>query len=351
MKPHPALPGAALAVIVACVLGWQADRQALLAAWLAAWWCCMGVLMGGLVQVWLHTLTGGAWGEAIRAPLLAVARHAWLVALLFLPVLLGMHQLYPWTHGVSGARWPGELSAPAFKEAWLQPAAFAVRSVLWLALWCALAALSRRPRLSRSAPFAAAALIVYCASASLAAVDWIMSLTPLWYSSVFGLLVLVAQALGGMAFSILLVLRGRAGQAMVLPDLGNLLLAWVMSWAYLAFMQFLVIWAEDLPHEIVWYTARAAGAWPLVAWLLALLLFALPALLLLFRGAKRAPHMMQAIAALVLAMSLVDAWWLVLPSVPGGQGDWWWAAPLGAAAVLTALVLPVHWRAVSGERS
>jgi hypothetical protein len=346
----PAL--AALVVLALCLAGWYANPAALLAGWLAAWWCWIGLQLGALANVWLHNLTGGSWGEAIRAPLLAFARDTWFVALLFLPVLLGLYRLYPWAGqaDLGAARWTGVLAEPGFKSAWLAPLPFIARSLAWLLLWSVLARLSLRPALARSKGFAAAALILYALSTSLAALDWIMSLSPLWYSSVFGLLVLTAQTLGGMAMAIVLVARARPAPAL-LADLGNLLLAYLMTWAYLAFMQFLIIWAANLPNEILWYVARESRAWEVLARLLALLLFAVPALILLFRAAKRSPGMLAAVAGLVLAMLLVDAWWLVLPSVPAGRGDWWWAAPLGAAAVLAVLALQWRWRGAFREQA
>lgn len=332
---------AALLVLVACVAGWRADRTALLAAWLAAWWCWVGMVMGGLAQVWLHNLTGGNWGEPIRAPLQALGRSMWFVSLLFIPVLLALAELYPWAHDAAAgpARWTGELAKPGFKSAWLQPAGFVLRSVLWLVLWNVLAWYSQPQRLARSRAFSAIALISYSLSASIAAFDWIMSLMPLWYSSVFGLLVLMAQSAGGMALAIVFVLRRRGNQPELLGDLANLLLSYIMTLAYLAFMQFLIIWAENLPHEIVWYTARRIGAWPDVARVLALLLFAVPCLALLLRAVKRNPAGLAWIAWLVLAMLLLHAWWLVMPSLPAASRDWPWAAPLGALALAAVMAL------------
>ena len=324
------------AVLVLCVLGWWFERTTFLAAYLTAWWFWIGIVMGGLANMWLHDLTGGAWGEPIRAPLLGMARTVWIAAPLFVVVLLGLHDLYPWAaQADSGmARWRGELSAPAFKSAWLMPGFFIARSIAYLLLWSVLVMLSRRPALQRSKPFAAAALILYGFSVSLAAVDWIMSRMPLWYSSVFGLLAGTGQMLGGMALAIVLVARGpsRPGPG-VFRDLGNLLLMSVMTWAYLAFVQFLIIWAENLPHEIAWYLPRGHGAWLAVAWLRVVLLFVAPLLILLSRQAKEAPRLLGALAAVLLAMLLVDAWWQVLPSLAVNGGQWLWAAPLTAAAL------------------
>jgi hypothetical protein len=309
---------------IACIVAWRIDAAALLAAYLAVWWCMTGMLLGGLANVWLHNLTGGAWGEAIRAPLLRNAQWMWLAALLFLPILFGVTHLYPWAaHGDAGMRWQSALTSPAFKEAWLSPLFFVVRSVIYLLAWCALARLSMQPGLCRGRLFSAFALIVYGFTVSLAAVDWIMSLMPLWYSSVFGWLAGTTQMLAGMALAIVIAVR-RGTPSSLLRDLGNLLLMYVMTWAYLSFVQFLIIWAENLPHEIGWYLVRVRDGWLGTAQALAVLMFFVPLLLLLSRRFKETPHLLGSLAAGIALMSLIDAWWLVLPSAPQPAHGWCW---------------------------
>lgn len=343
MKNRP-LTGLALVVLMAaCIAAWWLARTAFVAAYLAAWWFCAGLVMGGLANVWVHNLTGGRWGEAIRAPVLELSRGMWLLALLFVPVLLGMHDLYAWTarSATGPQRWAGELvvQSAGFKSAWLTPWFFALRSLCYLAVWMLLAHLSRRPALLRSARFSAGALIVYGVTVSLAAIDWIMSLMPLWYSSVFGLLAGTGQMLTGMALAVLLAARdsqqGRQGRhvtPLVFRDLGNLLLMYVMSWAYLAFTQFLIIWAENLPHEIVWYIVRMRGGWLLIAWLLAIFHFFVPLLILLFRNAKEAPRKLAGLAVGLLVFHLLDVWWLILPSLAVDWVQWLWTVPLATIA-------------------
>jgi hypothetical protein len=322
--------------IVLCALAWRWNRVAFLGAYLAAWWFWVGIVMGGLANVWLHNLTGGKWGEAIRTPLLRIAASTWIVALLFLPVLIGMVDLYPWVAdaGRGAARWSDAVAAPDFKSRWLTPGFFIGRSIAYLSIWTVLAQLTLRPALQRSRGFSAAALILYGFSVSGAAIDWIMSLTPLWYSSVFGWLMGVGQMLSGMAAAIWLISAANKRERSVLSrDLGNLLLMYVMTWAYLSFVQFLIIWAENLPHEIAWYLARAQGGWLAMAWVLGVFLFAMPLLILLFRRAKDTPLVLRRLAAVILFMKLIDSWWQILPSLPAPAIGWWLTAPLCAAAV------------------
>jgi hypothetical protein len=324
-------------------LGWQADPRGLLAGWLAAWWFATGTLLGGLANVWLHQLTGGAWGKAVRAPLLRAARWLPLACLLFLPVLLGMRTLYPWLgHAPSGK--PEE----AFRDWWLSPGFFVARSIGYLLLWSALAWIETRAR-RRSAGRAAACLLLYGVSVGLAAVDWIMSLQPHWYSSIFGWLAGAGQMLAGMALAVLLA--DREAIRARLPDLGNLLLMYVLVWGYLSYSQFLIIWAADLPREIAWYLRRGSGLWTTVAWLLAAAHLFAPLALLLARRAKKAPQVMGLLAGGLLGAHLLDCWWLVLPSVEGLRMSGLWFAPAAALALALPAWLAWHRAPAQGEGS
>jgi hypothetical protein len=317
----------------------------LLGAWLTVWFFWIGTLLGALANVWLHNLTGGAWGEAIRGDLLRLARQLPLVSLLALPLAFGIDALYPWAaHADQGAlRWHGMIASPEFKSSWLAPGFFLVRAVVYLLIWNALSLLSQRPAFARSQQFSAFALIVYGFSGGLAAVDWIMSLMPIWYSSVFGWLVDMGQVLAAMAFAIAIIMRRRMPlDAQTCRDLGNLLLTYVLTWAYLAFSQFLIIWAEDLPHEIHWYVVRRTGPWPAVAQLLALGLFFIPVILLLSRRVKQTPALLGGLSVAVLLLQLIDTAWLVLPSIDATSIAWIWALPL--AAVIALLMAAPLWR-------
>jgi hypothetical protein len=342
------LPLAAAAALF--LLGWLVDPHAVLASYLAAWWFWVGALLGGLANVWLHDLTGGAWGEAIRAPLLARARSIPLACVLFLPLLAGLDTLYPWAgaQAAGAAHWSDGFSAPYFKQLWLSRPFFIGRALGYLAAWSALSWLARRPRLERSRGMAATGLLVYAFTVSLAAVDWIMSLQPEWYSSVFGWLAATGQMLAGLALAVALLDRGAARK--VLPDLGNLLLMYVMTWAYLAYVQFLIIWAANLPHEIGWYVRRSTPAWLAVAWALLATHFAAPLLILLSRRAKQAPAMLGVLAWALLGAHLLDCWWLVMPAAGALSLHWLWLAPAAAALGLawlprrdaTVVVEPAH---------
>jgi hypothetical protein len=351
------LVGAALLLVTAAV-GWLVAPRLLLAAWLAAWWWCLGLVLGCFVNAWMSRLSGGRWGEPQCAAALLLARAMpWLLAAL-LPVALGHALLYPWADP-SGA-WLQSYARPGFVRSWLSSPFFLARLVVYAIGWWWLtrpASLARKGR-------AAASLIVHTLLTSLAAVDLLMSLLPGWYSTAFGLVVLSVQALSGAAIAMLLArpavlagTQGGAGEQVPLSrDLGNLMLMWVMTWAYLGFMQFLIIWSENLPHEVAWYVPRLQTGWVRVAVLLVFMQLVVPFLALLFRGVKDRPRRLAWVAVLLLAATALDAAWLVLPSVDAHTLQGWWLLPgLLAGAVLlllglcrhagAALMLPVgEWR-------
>jgi len=301
------------------------------ASWLAAWWFSIGLMLGAMANLWIHRLCGGQWGTVLRPAVLRMVRRLPLALLLFVPVAAGLPALYPWAADPAG--WAHELAHPAFASAWLQPGFFAARMTAYAALWWWLA----RPSSLSSGGRAAAALVLYLLSGTLASVDLLMSLVPGWTSSAFGLVVLSGQALGGSAFAVwrlarnstrLLAAPQGGGAPPLARDLGNLLLMWLMLWAYLAFMEFLIIWAENLPPEIAWYLPRLNGGWAGAGAALALLQFALPLLALLQRRLKDAPAWLAQIAALLVATQLLNCAWLVLPSVDAASPHAAWLVPL-----------------------
>ncbi len=249
-----------------------------------------------------------------------------MLAVLFLVLLPGLPALYEWAR-------PEAVAASAVlqhKSPYLNPHAFLIRAAIYFASWASIAWLlnswSRRQDRGQRTIFlsercrtiSGPGLVVYGATVTLASIDWVMSLEPSWYSSIFPPLFAAGQILSGLAFAIaaLLVAAGqRPLESVVLPDqrrdMGNLLLAFVMIWAYLSFSQFMIIWSEDLPEETPWYLNRLRGGWQWIALALVLMQFAVPFLLLLWREAKMNARSLTWIAALVLAMRFIDiVWWV-----------------------------------------
>jgi hypothetical protein len=323
-------------------LAGYAGRATVFQSYLFVWWFLLGIPLGSIVMLAVHNLTGGGWGEIIRPALDAAARLLPLSLLLAVPLLFGLHDLYAWSRADVVAADP----LLRGKTWYLSVEFFLARNTAYFVAWLALGhvlrkwAFARNPdatlaQKERLRAISAIALLVYAATVTLAGVDWIMSLMPRWYSTTFGFLVGIGQTMCAFAFAIACTawrVRDRVGSEAHLPsaapvevrriddvpglfqDLGNLLLMFVMTWAYLAFTQYLIIWAEDLPNEIAWYLPRVETSWRDVALFLVATHFALPFLVLLSRRAKRVPRSLGALAALLLVAHVVDSYWLVAPA-------------------------------------
>lgn len=317
--------------IAACAAGFIADPKAMLRSYLFAWLFALGLSLGALANLMVHALTGGRWGEALRPALVAATRMLPLVALLYIPLLFGHRLLYP-----SSGEW-----------------FFVVRTVAYLAGWNLLAAFwLRAQQHGGAAGVSAGGLVLYAFTISIAAFDWIVALEPAWYSSGFGLVVGVGQMLAGAAFGVAAAFflksgpQGEAARA-CFHDLGNLLLMYVLTWAYLAFTQFLIIWAENLPREISWYVPRLQTSWFWLGAALVAFHFFVPLAILLSRAAKRSPRFLAVLAGGLVIAHLADVFWLVLPGFRRDGFSLAWT-DLAALAGIGALWGAVWHRDIKG---
>jgi hypothetical protein len=312
-----------------------------------------GIAIGALAILALQHVTGGGWGLAIRRLLEAASRTLPLLALLFLPLLLGLHAIYEWTHAEAVAR-DAILQA---KAPYLNTPFFILRAALYFAIWMAAAFFlnkwSRqqdeggRPGLTEKLQrLSSATLLLYVLTVTFMSVDWAMSIEPHWFSTMYGVLFIVKQALAAFALvvasAVLLSAHpplSRVMTAGILHDLGKLLFAFLMVWAYVTFSQFLIVWSGNLPEEIPWYLKRLKGGWGAFAIALVLFQFALPFLFLLTRTIKRNPRTLSAVALLVVVMQFVDLSWIVLPAFSPETFRYHWtdlALPLGVGAIWLA---------------
>jgi hypothetical protein len=301
-----------------------------------------GIALGCLGTALLQQVTGGLWGLALRRIAEAGARTLPLVAIMLLPVLLGLGALYPWTHPELVAA-SQELQQ---KTPYLNVPFFIVRAVIYFACWIGLSFLldrlsaredsaldpSTTLRLRR---LGIVGLIVLGLTAAFAMVDWAMSLEPDWYSTIYPSMVATGSLLAAFAFMILAFLRlaprsGSSDQDTPSPDLavldtprvrndlGSMLLAFLMLWAYQAFSQYLLIWAGNVQEETPWYLRRQDGLWGWLAVAMMVFGFGVPFLLLIFREIKRSRRALGAIAGLLVVMRVVEVLWLVGPALGGG---------------------------------
>ena len=286
---------------------------------------CLGVLM-------LHHLVGGRWGFAIQRLLEAGTRNLPVLAVLILPLFLGLSHLYEWARPEVVAHDP----LLQHKAPYLNPTMFVVRGIVVLAIWNTLAyLLSRwsaemdRPggerRARRLEGISGPGLLVLILSFTFASFDWLMSLEAHWFSTIYGLILTVGAGLSALAFSSI-ALRTFVRQEPLahwigeqqFHDLGNLMLAFVLLWAYMSLSQFLITWSGNLPEEVPWYVRRTAGGWSLVSMALILLHFALPFLVLLSRANKRNLNILVKIAIGIFVMRTIEVMWLILPALPNG---------------------------------
>ncbi len=327
----------AVAALVPYVLGAFFNRDQFFHSYLLAFIFWVGIAVGCAAVLMLHHLTGGGWGLIIRRSLESGTRTLPLMAVLALPLLLAAPRLYVWADASKASA--DELLR--HKQPYLNVPFFALRTALYFTAWLTLAYFlnkwsreqDERGKLEvgrRLRALSGPGLVVYGLTATLASIDWVMSLDPHWFSTAFGMIFMVGQVLTTLAFAIgvAMMLVGREPLSRVasrsrLVDLGNLMLAFVMLWAYISFSQFLIIWSGNLPEEITWYKTHLKGGWAWIAIFLIVFHFALPFLLLLSRDIKSKARSLQLVAAGIILVRLVDLYWVIKPATGGGLRPHW----------------------------
>lgn len=328
-----ALVVALLIVGGARLLGAHVNLADVWRAYLVGYVFWTGVSVGSLAIIMLHHLSGGGWGVVIRRPLEAATRTLPVMFVLFIPLAIAVltHQLYPWTVPEIAAE-----HVVKHKEVYLNVPFFLARTVFYFAMWAMLAYFlskwslqqdgtndprERRRLRERMQNLSGPGILLFGLTVTFAAVDWVMSLEPEWFSTIYGLLIMVGWGLTALAFAIVTTVMlarderlAHVYQPRHFHDHGKLLLAFVMLWAYFSFSQFLIIWSGNLPEEIPWYLRRLFGGWGYVAVALVVLHFALPFVLLLSRDLKRRARALVLVALLVLFMRVVDLVWTIAPS-------------------------------------
>ena len=318
---------------VGCVVGVMADPNQFFHSYLMAFMFWLGVSLGSLAVVMMQYLTGGVWAFVMRRPLEAASRALPLFALLFVPILLGLHYLYPWTLPAVRAT-DATIQAKAL---YLNVPFFIVRAAIYFAVWLLLALVVNRlsGRNDRTGDLlvfrklgriSGPGLLLYAFTITFASIDWVMSLEPRWYSTIFGMIFMAGQGLSALAFATLvLILLSRDEpflsilRVTTMRDVGNMVLAFVMLWAYTSFSQLLLIWAGNLPQEIPWYVHRLGTGWQWIGIALAVFHFFVPFLLLLMRRTKQVLTGLRAVVLLLLFMRLVDLFWMVGPETHAGR--------------------------------
>jgi len=322
-------------------------------AYLLGFMAWLGVTLGCMAILMLQHMTGGAWGMVIRRLLEASTRTLPLMALLFIPILFGLPKLYAWARPAEIA---GDKHLQEITHAYLNFSGFLVRAIIYFTTWGVLVYFLNRwsaeqdnpltPDISRRfSMLSGPGLVLYGFSMSFAAIDWVMSLSPHWISTIYPLIFLAGQVLSALGFVVAIetiLFRYRPVSELLKPehvhDHGKLILTFVMLWAYFSFSQWLIIWAGNLPEEISWFVRRLNGWWGLVGLFLAAFHFAVPFVLLLSRQFKRNVRTLVWLAVWLMFMRLADLFWMIEPTfhpqlhvtvwdivVPIGIGGLWLA--------------------------
>lgn len=333
--------------ILGCVIGVFAARPQFFHAYLISYLFFLGLALGSMAILMIQYITGGAWGAVIRRLLESATRTLPLMALLFLPIALGLTDLYEWARPEHVAHDP----ILQHKSLYLNVPFFLGRAVFYFAAWITTAYFLNRwsyeqdaaadPRLTRRLEMMSrGGLLLYALTMTFAAMDWGMSLEPHWFSTLYGVMFMGGQGLSTFAFMIPMaaLLADRQPFARIISpaqfhDLGKLMLAFVMLWAYFALSQYLIIWSANLPEEIPWYLARTKNGWQWVALVLVIVHFALPFLVLLSRDIKRHARAVAVVALILIFARFVDLFWLLRPAVAPEGFAIHWLDPAAAAAV------------------
>src|SRR3974390_3173931 len=331
----------------------------------------LGVSLGSMAILMIRHLTGGGWGMVIRRILGAAMRTLPLLAVLFIPIILGMHRLYIWAKPVSEV--PDKHlhdHLVDITQTYLNAKGFIGRAIFYFLIWNLLSFLLSKwskqtdhagapDNTDRFKAVAGPGLILYGFTISFAAIDWVMSLDPSWISTIFGLVVLIGEVLAAMCFALVverILFNYKPMSEMLKPDFvhdhGKWMLAFTMVWAYFNFSQWLIIWAGNLPTATPFYMRRLNGGWGYVGLFIVIFHFAVPFAILLSRPFKRNIRKLVWLAIWLMIMRLVDLFWIIEPNfsttlnitiadivVPVAIGGFWLAfffRNLGALPLLPA---------------
>lgn len=324
----PALIVSAIGFVL-LIFGYFIDQKQFFFSYLTAYVFWMSVIWGAMFFAFLHHLTGADWSIVLRRILETVMMVLPLMAVLIVPVLLGMHDLYHWSHS-------DEVAADAIlqkKSAYLNPIFFIMRTLLYFVVWFLLARTlyktsldqdraSDKEQLVKMKRVSAPGMILFALTITFASFDWLMSLEAHWYSTIFGVYIFGGSLLALLSFLILFGLYLRKRNILVntitvehYHDLGKFLFAFIIFWGYIGFSQYFLIWYANIPEETVWYLARWEGSWKFITMTIVFGHFVIPFILLMPRSMKRNTKWLGSIAVWILLMHWIDLYWIAMPSL------------------------------------
>ena len=334
----------ALVAGIATVIGATLDPAAFFAAWLGAFWYWLALPLGALALLMIHNMTGGEWQASARTALESIAATMPVFILAFVPVLIGLHDLYSWTR------------TPPSNEWYLNLRFFGIRAAIYFIVWNFFAFWQLRPGRAKGGPsetksqvLSGIGLILLGYSVTWASIDWIMSVEPDWFSSIYGMMAGSGEFVIALAFALVVItaLRGVSGVAdeafrRHIASLAMILLAVDIFWAYTAYSQWVIIWEENLRSEIGWYLERNSPLWRAIIATIVVAHLIVPLFALVWGPAKRRPRLVRNVAALLLLGGMLQTWWLVLP--PFHDPGIAWRAPVALLALGGVWLWLFLWR-------
>jgi len=350
MRSRSLVVGAVFAVLalVGAILHWQI----FLRAWLFSFMFWLGLTTGSLALLCLQYTSGGNWGRLGRRIWEAAAGNWWLMALFWIPIAVGVKELFPWARVHDDPSKAAELIAHYGADKlhyYLNVPFWLFRGVFFFVAWAIIFYFLKRWSVREEAGTTTPAqfvpiqnlsgfgIVFFGFSITFASIDWTMSLYPEWWSTVWGMLFMVGQVLTTFCFTIWLLTRlaavepvSRMFKVDYLHDFGKLMFAFVVLWAYLSFSQWLIIWSGNMLSEIRWYLMRLYHGWQYFGTALIFVHFVFPFALLLSRSLKRHAGRIVAVCFLLLFMRLVDLFWITSPNFyPGAEFLPWHPATTG----------------------
>lgn len=337
--------------LVLCLAGGFLDARVLFAAWLTAALVAIGFPLGAMTLLMIHGLTGGRWGQAMKPPLRATVATLPAALILMIPVAIRPDLVFPWVLPADAL--PEVVRA---KLAYLNVPFFLIRFALCAVIWLGLAAFilkwtdAESDRMVSGRGFAIG-LVLQAAAVSVFSIDWMLSLDPELTSTIYGMLEASAQVLGAASLALLTlaatrsieVLPGGGEKASLGEDVANMLFGFMLAWAYLAYMQWLVVWAGDLPNDIHWYVLRSSGGWLVLLWLIIVLQFAVPFAGFLVRAVKRSHDGLMALGGACLVGHIAETIWRVRPPLAAVHAASFWIEAAALAAVLGLWAAAFLW--------
>lgn len=318
-----------LVILIAALIGTPEQKEQALRSWLLGFIFWGGIGIGCLGILILQYLFRGAWSVVVRRVVEAGARTLPVILILFLPLLAGVGHLYEWTHMQDDP-------VVAYRGWYLTATGWGIRALLYFALWGVMVYLLNKwggnqdkaenyeesaKWLGTATAFCGPTMVFFVLVVTFASVDWVMSLDPHWFSTIWGLLYVVGWGLSAFCFVVVILasISNEAPMNRILGkkhfhDIGKLMLALVMVWAYFNFSQYLIIWSGNLPEETAWYLKRYKGIWGWISVILIFFHFAFPFLVLLNRDVKRNSKYLAMMAIFILVLRLIDYFFMIGPS-------------------------------------